>query len=151
MEHPSRPMMAVLEERGLFWWDTGKLDDNVIAPDPFVAGLLTIADDGRSTLELDGYLPNEHGPFSAFSQQLLPETKRIHGVLKESNKQVLLLSLTRDGGRAATAAISYEKFSAEYCLVSERSPLRDRKLAFRRLEISLEGLEEWLRLNALKA
>jgi hypothetical protein len=40
-QHPLTSM-AILEERGLFWWDIGKLKDNVLAPDSYVAGVLTM-------------------------------------------------------------------------------------------------------------
>ena len=142
--------MAILEERGLFWWDIGKLNDNVIAPDPHVAGVLKIDDDGSASLELDGYLSNEHGQMGAIVQTPLPSDKRIQGVLKEPNSQVLLCNLARNGGRFGTSSISYDRFSAEFCLLSETSPLRDRKLTFSHVEISLEGLQEWLRLKAMK-
>ena len=143
--------MAILEERGLFWWDTGELPEQVIAPDPHVAGVLKIEDDGRTILELDGYFPNERGAAVVMEQRELAQDKRIQGVLRDSNKNVLLLNLTRSGGRFSTGALSYDRFLASYCLVSDARPVRDRKLKFKQIVISLDGFEEWLRLGGLKS
>jgi hypothetical protein len=128
--------MAILEERGLFWWDTGKLPDNVIAPDPHIAGVLKTEDDGRTILELDGYFPNKHGAAVAMEQGDLAPDTRIQGVLRDSNRQVLLLNLIRSGGRFSTGALSYERFIASYCLVSAVGMVRDRKLKFKHIVIS---------------
>jgi ApeA N-terminal domain 1 len=143
--------MTILEERGLFWWDTGPLPDNILAPEERVAGVLKIEEDGRATLELDGWFPSQQGPAGVINQKPLPSDRRIQGRLRDSNKSVLLMKLQRDGGRFSTGGISFERFVASCCLVSNSGPLRDRALTFNQVEIPLEGLEEWLRLGGLKS
>jgi hypothetical protein len=142
--------MTVLEERGLFWWDTGPLPEPIIAPTEHLAGVLKIEDDGRAVLELDGWFPNKLGPAVVMEQGPLPSDKRIHGLLRDSNKEVLLIDLQRSGGRFSTGGISFDRFVASSCLVSNVDSLRSRKLTFNQIEISLKGLEEWLRLGGLR-
>ncbi len=56
--------MAILEERGLFWWADEAVPEKQFAPDSCVTGLLIIGDDGQTRLELDGYFPSKHGPMT---------------------------------------------------------------------------------------
>jgi len=142
--------MAILEERGIFWWADEATPEGKFAPDSCVAGLLTIAADGRTSLELDGWLQSKHGPFSGMVQGELPAEKHIRGLLKGSGNHVLLLGLIRSGGRFSSNKISYERYVATRCLVSETAFAKKYALKFRRLRVSLEGYEEWLRLKALK-
>jgi hypothetical protein len=142
--------MSILEERGLFWWDDEKIAVGNLTPDSYVAGLLKIEENGRTTLELDGYLPSPHGPMAAVARDELLISKGIRGVLKESNKHVLLLDLFRHGGRFSSHGISFQGFLASHCLISESAPVQRTKLKFRRLQVSLEGLEEWLQLRAIE-
>ncbi len=138
--------MAIFESRGLFWWGHEPIPNGKIAPNSCVAGLLKIEGDGSISLELDGYLPNEHGPFTMMQQRELPADKSIRGLLKGSGEQVVLLELIRNGGQFKTNGISYEQFAASTCLVSEHSPLPD-ELMFRELILPLSGYEEWLRTS----
>ena len=54
--------MAILEERGLLWWSDEPIPEGKFAPEASITGLLTIDEDGRITLELDGYFPNRSFP-----------------------------------------------------------------------------------------
>jgi hypothetical protein len=143
--------MTILEERGLFWWDTGPLPDDILAPEARIAGVLKIEDDGRATLELDGWFQNPQGPAVVIDQKPLPSDWRIQGRLRDSNKSVLLMDLRRDGGRFSTGGLSFERFLAACSLVSNSGRLRDRTLRFNQVEIALGGLEKWLRLGGLKS
>ena len=60
--------MAILEERGLFWWADEPVPEKQFAPDSCLAGLLTISDDGQTRLELDGYFPSKHGPMTPIAR-----------------------------------------------------------------------------------
>jgi len=113
--------MTVLEEQGFFWWYHEPIPDGKFAPDSCVPGLLKIDDDGRTTLELHGYLPTEHGPMSALlgAEDAKLKSESIEGFLKVSNKQVLLCNLSRYGDRFSSNAPSYENYLAQHCLVGD--------------------------------
>ena len=145
--------MTVLEERGLFWWHHEPIPDQSFAPDSCVSGLLKIHDDGRTTLELDGYLSSEYGAMSTLlgSQDHKLKSESIQGLLKVSNKHVLLFNLSRNGGAFSTIGLSYEKYQALNCLVGDvRFPNIKGDILFKELEIELCGLEEWLRLQSIE-
>jgi hypothetical protein len=143
--------MAVLEERGLFWWSDEPVPDGHFAPNGSIAGLLTISDDGRISLELDGYFPNEHGPFGALMGGGAPLKRNICGVLKTTGRRVLLIGMIGNGGQVRTASISYQRFIAIDCLVSD-SALRDGQLPleFDNLEVNLSGFESWFWFRSIK-
>jgi hypothetical protein len=141
--------VAILHERGLFWWHDEPIPEHQFAPNSCVPGLLTIREDGRVTLELDACLPSPHGPLAAMSNG--PEDRWIQGILKESDKRVLVLNLLRSGGRFSSNAMSFERFVAMDCLVGETAfPIAKKKLQCRALQVGLDGLQEWLRLGSLR-
>jgi hypothetical protein len=142
--------MAIVEGRGLFWWADETVPDGHFAPDSCVSGVVTIENDGKISLDLDGYLPSEHGPMSALLQMPVPEAKMIRGVLKGSGEHVLLIGLTFNGGQMRTNGISFERYAASECLVCETSPIPE-KLCFDSLLIPLSGYEEWLGLGSIQA
>jgi hypothetical protein len=80
--------MTVLKERGLFWWSDVSVPDGQFAPDGSIAGLLTIDDDGRITLELDGYFPNKHGPFGVLTGQGVALKRNVAGILNTDPRSV---------------------------------------------------------------
>lgn len=141
--------MSALEARGLFWWADEVIPDGYFAPESCVSGFLKIDNEGRIALELDGYLPSEHGPMSALLQRPVAGGRKIRGLLKGSGEHVLLLGLVSDGGQMTTQGISFERYSASGCLVCETNPV-PQSLRFRRLIIPLSGYEEWLGLGTIK-
>src|SRR5262249_4729137 len=142
-------IMTILEGRGLFWWADDPIPLGQFAPDSCVPGLLRIEDDGDISLELDNYLPTEHGPMSAILRQELPSDKRIRGLLKGAGQHILLDGLIRNGGQMSSNSISYERYVASACLVSEGKAV-PQKLLFKRLIVPLSGYEQWLKLGAIK-
>ena len=144
--------MTALEERGLFWWHHEVIPDRHFAPDSCVPGLLKIDDDGRITLELDGYLLGDKGPMSVLEREdAEPSAKRIEGILKVSNQRVLLSDLRKHGGRFSSNGPSYEGYAAIHCLVGDHAlPKTEGPMLFRELEIDLKGLEEWFRLGSIQ-
>jgi hypothetical protein len=144
----------ILEETGYFWWGDVAVPTGHFAPDSAVVGSLIIDEEGQSRLELEGVLPNELGPFAAFggSESPLPPDKRIHGVLKGSNKTVRLLQLSRAGGHFKSSGISFERYVAFQCLLGD-GPFRDlpEPVEFLRLTVELKGFEEWLWLRGISA
>jgi hypothetical protein len=143
--------MMLLEERGLFWWHDEPIPNRHFAPDSAVAGLLKIGNDGRITLELDRFLPNEKGPLAALAQKFEILERCIQGILKDSSRRVLLVGIIKNGSHFSSNAMSYEKYVALNCLVGERPfPITKKSLTFGLLEVALNGFEEWLRLGAIQ-
>ena len=134
----------LVEETGYFWWGDTPVPSGQLAPETAVVGKLSIDEDGYSRLELEGLLPSEIGPLAAFGAgEPLPEGKRIHGILKGSNKTVRLSGVNRAGGRIKSNGISFERYSALQCLLGD-GPFRDlpQPLEFQRLTVELKGFEE---------
>jgi hypothetical protein len=145
--------MAIIDERGLFWWHEELVPDRHFAPENSVAGHLKIEADGRISLELDSFLPNEKGPLSTLmsAEQAEIEKRSIQGILKDSGNRVLLLNLIKAGGRFSTNAMSFEKYSAMNCLVSTVGFANNEAvLKFKGLEVDLTGFQEWLRLGSIE-
>jgi hypothetical protein len=144
----------ILEETGYFWWSDLTVPTGYVAPAAAVVGKLTIDEEGQSHLELEGVFPNELGPLAALgsSESPIPEGKRIHGILKASNKTVRMSQLQRGGSHFKSSGISFERYTAFQCLVGE-GPFRDmtEPMEFHRLTVELKGFEAWLWLRGITA
>jgi hypothetical protein len=136
--------MTVVEERGLFWWSDEPVPERFFAPEGSISGLLTIDDDGRIILELDGYFANEHGPWGLLTGQGVTLKRNIFGVLKTSNSRVLLIGVIVSGGQVRSAGMSYQRFAATDCLVGD-SNLHEAQeaLLFNSFEVDLTGFDAW--------
>lgn len=142
--------MSILEERGLFWWSDHQLAENELAPEGSIAGLLTIDDNGRISLELDSYFPSKEGPFGVLTDQGVLLPRGISGLLKTSNSRVLLIGVMQSGGQVRTAGISHQQFLATHCLVGESSLHDLTALVFDGLAIDLSGFESWFWFRSIK-
>jgi hypothetical protein len=145
--------MTILEDRGVFWWHDQAVPAGHFAPGSAVAGLLKIEEDGRIALELDSYMPSDKGPLSAVMNLEDPsiQDRSIQGCLKNSGNHVLLLDLIKTGSRFSTSAMSFEKYGAMKCLVSNKTfPPGGGEMKFSSLEVDLDGFEEWLGLNSIE-
>jgi len=143
----------ILEERGYFWWHDEPIPKGHFAPESSVAGILKIDEEGRVELELDGVLSSDEDPLAALfdHREFFPPDKGIQGILKGSNKFALLMGLVKNGGQFKSNGISYEKYLAINCLVgSGPFPQTDEPLRFRKLQVTLNGFEEWLRLGSIE-
>lgn len=144
-------MMAILEERGIFWLSDTPVPERQFAPDASIAGALTIDDDGHVSLELDSYFPTKHGPFSILDDQGKPFGRDIYGVLRTSNSRIILTGVIPNGAQVKSNGISYQEFVATDCLVGHfdfsAAPLA---LAFDTLEVELSGYEDWFWLQSIK-
>ena|SRR5258708_6281688 len=81
--------MAILQERGRFWWHEERIPAGYFAPESAVTGLLTI-EPGRIALELDGILPTGETPFEALTArqgETMPD-KLIQGILSLTGKRI---------------------------------------------------------------
>lgn len=137
--------MAILEDRGFFWWSDVRIPKTQFAPSCAISGTLKIDDAGHIQLEIDGRLPGKARPRSEL------ETANIQGLLKGKGEYVLLGRVSRNGETYRTHNVSYESYIALNCLVSDR-PFRadnEKPLAFRSIKLSLKGFEEWVWLRAI--
>jgi hypothetical protein len=107
--------LTAFEERGLFWWHHEEVPEGYLSPASAVSGLLKIDQDGLIILELDVWLEEDsRHPTSVLSRgdDAKLSGKQIEGLLKVSNKRVLLNSLWKHGGRFSTNGMSYEGYGA---------------------------------------
>lgn len=144
-------MADTLKERGFFWWFN---DPSLPARslDTSVPGLLTITDDGQITLETDGSLCLK-GEYQDWSEsRILPESRRVHGLLAsrdKSDRYVLLERLERTDLSFFDTSPQLQRFSAEMC-TSRDSPFPDGyPEGFAELRIPLDGFEDWLELESI--
>lgn len=154
---PPDPGVAVnnhlIDERGYFWWSNELVPEKQFAPNSAVPGTLKIDVEGRVELELDGIMPNKDGPFAVLLNNGMPQPPDVGicGILKNSNKFVTLLEISKNGGHFTTGGISYEKYLALSALVgSDAFRQGDMPLRFRNLRMELTGFEEWLRLGGIE-
>ena len=141
----------VVEARGQFWWfgeegQTSSFEDSV-------HGLLTVNEKGQITLQLEGPLwlenPNVSWEWDA-SRWLAPE-KRIVGRLGISGDSgyVLLHELLRTDLSLGDEP-ARQSYQAGFCFKNDHGfPSNFDPNSFHALRIDLEGLEEWLQLQAI--
>lgn len=150
--------MALLEERGLFWWHEELFSKPRFAPPSAVAGLLKVSDNGNTNLELDGLLTNNKNPRTVLMEPSDCEGRVVCGILKATDRRVLLLNLYPTFGLLSNGGFSYSHFNVGNCLISPNhlSPdvltnmsLND-NLEFESLEIDLAGFEGWHRHRAIE-
>jgi hypothetical protein len=142
----------LLQERGLFWWADHPVPPKHFAPDTSVFGELKIDREGRVTLDLDHVMTEGASVMAALesSDDAQLRTRQIRGLLKDSNKRVLLCDLRRHGGRSAMTNVSYEGFRAAHCLVGDQDlPAKTQNISFAYIDVDLKEFEEWLRLGSL--
>jgi hypothetical protein len=144
--------MMTLEDRGVFWWNNEQVPDGQFAPISAVPGNLTIDDEGRITLELDGFLPSSKAPFAALlgGDDSTIRDRQIQGFLKATGSRVLLLGVIPVGGQLSSYKMSYERFAASTCLVGDGALSSPTPLRFYNIEIDLKGFEDWLRLASIE-
>jgi len=142
--------LAILEDRGIFWWNDKIVPKTHFAPDSFVGGNLTIEDDGTIRLELDAIMPSEDHPFTALLDNGQPVGRNIQGLLTDAGN-VLLLNAIRNGGTFSTNNIAKERYFVQQCLVSQERFKRDGKapLSYRSMKVELTGFEDWLWLQSI--
>ena len=142
--------LAILEDRGIFWWNDEPVSAAQFAPDAAVSGKLTIEDDGSVRLELDDVMPSDRHPFDNLLAKGRPTEQNMQGLLTESG-YVLLLNVFRNGVTMRTHNVSQERYFARQCLVSDQRFKRDGKapIKFRTVEVDLSGFKDWLWLRSI--
>lgn len=143
--------MAVLEEHGYFWWSDEQILDGHLAPNNAVPGFLTIGDDGIAHLDLHGVLTKAENALSAMFFRESVDEKQIIGILKASDKHVMLWELARNGSHAASRGISFEGYYAFQALVGSEPFQKTTNIAFSGFKVNLNGFENWLRLGGISS
>lgn len=143
--------MAILEDRGIFWWNDELVPQKQFAPNTAIGGKLIIEESGAIRLELDSVLPRATRRASIPDEFGQSVSQNIQGLLTNAG-HVLLLNTFSNGSTFNTRNLSRESYVARQCLVSEGAFKRDGKnsLKFRELSVDLAGFEEWLWLKAIE-
>ena len=146
--------MILFTARGYFWLHGQTIPDNWLGPETgSVPGTLSIDDEGRIDLDLDGILSGEGNPPS----QAIPAAP-IQGILKttqDDNKSwgnkphVLLLGVYLNGSNFRSNGITYEKYFAEKCISSNICLGPSLDILFTDLSLDLDGYEEWLMVKLI--
>jgi hypothetical protein len=142
-------MANILEQRGLFWW-FNESDLPARSKEAAVPGLLTITDDGRTTLQTDGPLcgNDEHTDWT--KPRSFPPSRRIAGLLDTPGDYVLLEDLERTDFSFSDEAPQSQEFTAEYCTKRQFAFPNDYEQGqFTELRVEMTGLEEWLDLDSI--
>lgn len=144
--------MAILKDRGLFWWNDKSLDKNQFAARNSSPGELTIEDNGAIRLDVDAGMPDRKHPFASLDSRGKPGRSNIQGLLNGDAGYVLLTQVVHNGGGFRSRNVSPDGFIASRCLVSKTPFRRDdkRALSFRAVHVDLAGFEEWLWLRSIK-
>jgi hypothetical protein len=144
----ARIPMAILDERGLFWWHDEEVPAGQFAPDSCVHGRCSIDDAGKVLLELDACLSDPRIPMAAFSGE--PISRHIQGVLKGTNESIRLTGVRGNGGQFRTEGISSERYVATNALVGSGAISQaGSALTFDTLEMPLTDFKEWLCLASV--
>ncbi|MCO8050100.1 hypothetical protein NI531_05075 [Proteus penneri] len=122
----------IMNESGFFW--LSNLSDGELA----VPGQLTIDDKGIIELELHQSFAGRIGNEAIFGTVEIDKEISILGVLKKSEKYITLKSVRTNG--AQIGHISYEKFVADICLVSN---VKIKSEKFKAIRIPLNNLNDW--------
>lgn len=144
--------MAILEDRGIFWWNDELVPKEQFAPSSNVAGKLTISDDGSTRLDLDSVMPGIEHPFEALRNSGKTSERNIQGLLNGDSGYVLLTGVIGNGASFRTSNLSQERYLALNCLISKSQFRQDHKrpLSFRAVKVELTGLEDWLWLRGIE-
>lgn len=142
---------VILEEHGRFWWHDEPIPDGSWAPENSQIGTLKINDKGSAILEMDGFIPGDSDSFVMFNDLVKLQKKKrcIQGILKDSNKHILLLGVQGAGGASRTHGISYPRYFSGRCLISD-DPFPLETLIFQKMEINLKGFEQWFGLGSIR-
>jgi len=143
--------LAILEDRGIFWWNDERVPATHFAPDGSVGGRLTIEEDGEIRLDLDDVMPSGRHPLEYLLDKGNPVERNIQGLLATAG-HVLLLNAFRNGTTVRTHNVSKEQYFVQQCLVSDERFKRDGKapLSFRSVEVDLAGFEDWMWLQSIR-
>ncbi|MCT0089109.1 hypothetical protein KUA04_11665 [Proteus mirabilis] len=122
----------IMNESGFFWMS------NLSEGELPVSGQLTIDDNGIIELELHQSFAGRVGGEAIFGTVEIDKEISIFGVLKKSEKYITLKNIRTNGGQVGH--ISYERFVAEICLISN---VKIKTEKFKAIKIPLNNLNDW--------
>src|SRR5437879_555286 len=107
-------MANILEQRGFFWWFN---EPNLPAhsKETSIPGLLTVTDDGQTTLQTDGPLCGNDEHADWLKPRSFPSSRRIVGLLATPGDYVLLEGLERIDFSSSDEAPQMQEFTVESC------------------------------------
>lgn len=122
----------IMNESGFFWLS------NITEGELAVPGQLTIDEKGIVELELHQSFAGRVGGEAIFGVVEIDKEISILGILKKSEKYITLKNIITNG--AQVGHISYEKFVAEICLISNTKINTEK---FKAIRIPLSNLNDW--------
>lgn len=141
----------IVNERGLFWWDDEPVPQGQFAPQNSVTGVLKIASDGDIDLEPDLPMPGRSA-WQVLEHREIPQDTEIHGLLRASNQNVVLMDLYPRPGIFKSNGISNDRYGAQIALVGGAPTIGiKRPLSICRMIVELKGFDVWLRLGNIKS
>jgi hypothetical protein len=145
-------MTEVFDKRGFFWW-LDKPNDKTNSKETCIPGTLTVSEEGRIELNLDGALwwAEPLDPLPLGHPRPLPRHKRITGTLGSYGEggHVLLCGLERTDIPLNTG--DPQSYEAEICITRTSAFGVDFDLEkFHHLRVPLTGLEDWLELDSIQ-
>jgi len=123
---------VIMNESGFFWLS------NFFEGELPVSGQLTIDDKGIIELELHQSFAGRVGDEAIFGIIEIDKEISILGVLKNQKKHITLKNIRTNG--AQVGHISYEKFVADICLISDVEIKTEK---FKSIRIPLSNLNDW--------
>ena len=152
-----RSVTAIVEKKGYFWWLGEEMPGGRFAPKNALPGVLTISEDGLSTIVITGSLMrssilqlDKKARLDAENSPDALKDRTIVGKVDEDQRCVYLRNVVyKHPGRTIDGRVS-ETFNAGFCLIgNSATPLDPPSFSFSRLSISLKGLEEWRRNESI--
>ena len=146
-------MANEIDARGMFWW-FGAEHGHTASRETSIPGKLTISDEGKIQLQLEGALWLENPEVSCRwdESRWLPLDVRIAGCLGDygGDGYVLLYDLLRTDFSMSGDPPILQSYEAQMCFKNNAAFPSDFGCdRFHTLRIELEGLEEWLRLESI--
>lgn len=136
-----------VHEKGYFWWDDIPVPENAFAPEGGSGGMLEISTSGRISLILDHVISGS--PLDIFNQDQKIE-RSIVGILRNDDRRVVLLDLSRNGGKFKSSGFSHEKFAAKYCLIGHRNVINCGNIEkFYAMEIDISEVSDFFSPSAI--
>ena len=146
-------MANIVDSRGHFWWSDQSPDQSTGLPPLTVAGRLTIEENGRIFLALDGLLSEGLDSMirQSNSRQMISD-KAIVGLLYEDSSSVYLTCLRITRSQFGSSTVCREEYQALYCLCGDCPSLSIEHLSMvRGFQLDLANIKEWIRMPSIKA
>lgn len=139
----------LIDSRGYFWPADMAMPEHHFAHPAAVPGRLRITANGSILLDLDAHLPDRgerKSPLDRVLRRGAPVAP-IAGILAGTDERVWLNEVVGNGASLHTKGPSSERFFAHQALVSSAAVWTKAQRRFTRLELPLEGFEEWVGLE----